>query len=268
MKKVLITGGAGGLGLATANYLVDRDWIVYAADYNKTALDCINRKNIIPIKVDISDEASIEKAVQEVGKTTDALDGIVNFAGIMAMGSLIESDAEMMRRILDINVLGMYRMNKAFFEMILKGYGRIVNISSEYGTLGAVPFNGFYTTSKHAVEMYSDALRRELVFLNIPVIKIRPGAFKTNMQGGTNAMFDKALTCTVHYKDVLSKMRSMMEAKTGIAKDPVILAEKVYKALTDKKPRLVYSANLNRMQKIMSSLPERVQDKIYKREFE
>ena len=264
MKKALITGGAGGLGFATAKYLVENGWIVYAADYNKDALEKIKEKNIIAIQVDISSEESIGEAVEEIKKTTDTLDGIVNFAGIMAMGSIIENSPETMRRILDINLLGMYRINKAFFEMILKGKGRIINISSEYGTLGAVPFNGFYTTAKHAVEMYSDALRRELMFLDIPVIKIRPGAFKTNMQGGTNAMFDKALASTVYYKEILGKMRSMMESKTGIAKDPAILAKKVYRALTDKKPRLFYSANLNKSQKFLSVLPERMQDRIYK----
>lgn len=264
MKKALITGGAGGLGLATAKYLVDRGWIVYAADYNKAALESIQNEKIIPVQVDISNDESIANALLNIKKTTDKLDGIVNFAGIMAMGSVIEGDAEMMRRILDINLLGMYRINKAFFEMILSAKGRIVNISSEYGTLGAVPFNGFYTTAKHAVEMYSDALRRELVFLDVPVIKIRPGAFKTNMQGGTSTMFDKALAETVYYKSILSKMRSMMESKTGIAKDPIILAEKVYKALTDSRPRLVYSANLNKSQKLLSMLSERWQDQIYK----
>ncbi len=267
MKKVLITGGAGGLGFASAKYLADRGWLVYAADYNKDTLDSIKCKNIIPIQVDITNKDSIANAVAEVKKTTDTLDGIVNFAGVMAMGSLIDSDVEMMRRIIDVNLLGMYRINQAFFDMIQKGKGRIVNISSEYGTLGAVPFNGFYTTAKHAVEMYSDALRRELLFLDIPVIKIRPGAFQTNMQSGTTAMFDKAVTCAVHCKDVLCEMRSMMDSKTGIAKDPVILAEKVYRALTDENPKLVYSANLNKSQKFFSALPERMQDNIYKRMF-
>jgi len=267
MKKVLITGGAGGLGLAAAEYLADRGWSVYAADYNKEALDQIQYKNVIPLQVDISDGQSVANAVAEVKKATDTLDGIVNFAGIMAMGSVMENDVETLRRILDINVLGMYRINRAFFGMIEKGRGRIVNISSEYGTLGAVPFNGFYTASKHAVEIYSDALRRELMFLGVPVVKIRPGAFRTHMQGGTAAMFDKALENTTHYHDILEKMRSMMESKTGIAKDPAVLAKKVYRALTAKHPRLVYSANLNKSQKFMSVLPEKLQDSIYLRLF-
>lgn len=263
MKKALITGGAGGLGFATAKYLVEHGWTVYAADYNKEALDKIKYENIFPVQVDISNDESITRAVGEIAKTTGTLDGIVNFAGILAMGSVIESTPETMRRILDINLLGMYRVNRAFFGMIQKGHGRIVNISSEYGALGAVPFNGFYGTSKHAVEIYSDALRRELIFLGIPVIKIRPGAFKTNMQGGTEAMFSKILANTVYYKDILTKMRSMKDSKTGAAKDPIILARKVYKALADKKPRLVYSANNDKAQKFLSILPEVVQDKIY-----
>ncbi|HPF87066.1 MAG TPA: SDR family NAD(P)-dependent oxidoreductase [Candidatus Limiplasma sp.] len=267
MKKALITGGGGGLGLATAKYLSDRGWTIYAADYNQEALDQIQYKNVIPIQVDVSSDDSVRRAVEEVKTTTDSLDAIVNFAGIMAMGSVIENDVETMRRILDINLLGMYRMNRAFFDLIQNGKGRIINISSEYGTLGAVPFNGFYTTAKHAVEMYSDALRRELLFLDIPVVKIRPGAFRTHMESGTSAIFDKALANTTHYKAVLGKMRTMMEKKTGIAKDPAVLAKTVYRALTATRPRLVYSANLNKSQKFMSCLPERTQDRIYKKLF-
>ena len=265
MKKVLITGGAGGLGLATAEYMTENGWQVYAADYNKEGLDKINNKKIIPIQVDISNDESVKKALEEVRKTTDTLDGIVNFAGIMVMGSVIETDTESMKRILDINLLGMYRMNKAFFELIRKGKGRIVNVSSEYGTLGAVPFNGFYTTSKHAVEMYSDSLRRELVFLGVPVVKIRPGAFKSNMQGGAGAMLEKVIANSTYFKEILKKTRSMSESGTGKAKDPIILAKKVYSALTDKKPKLAYSANLNKQQKFLACLPERLQDTIYKK---
>lgn len=264
MKKALITGGAGGLGLATAQYLVSRGWTVYAADFNNEGLEKIRDKNTVPIQVDVSSDESIERAVAEVKKTTDTLDGVVNFAGIMLMGSVIENNAETMRRILDINLLGMYRINKAFFDMIRKGRGRIVNISSEYGTLGAVPFNGFYTASKHAVEIYSDALRRELIFFDVPVIKIRPGAFKTNMVASTNDVFKKMVTDTVLYKQIMTKMSSMMESKTGMPKDPAMLAQKVYKALTDKKPKLAYSANLNISQKVLSALPERMQDIIFK----
>jgi len=267
MKTALITGGAGGLGLATAKYMADRGWRVYAADYNKEELDQLQYRNVVPIQVDVSSDESVRQAVEAVQGTTDSLNGIVNFAGIMMMGSVIENEPGAMRRILDINLLGMYRINRAFFPMIQKGRGRIVNVSSEYGTLGAVPFNGFYTTAKHAVETYSDALRRELIFLDIPVVKIRPGAFRTHMETGTGAIFDKALANTTHYKKVLEKMRSMMEKETGIAKDPVILAGIVFRALTDRHPKLVYSANLNKSQKFMSSLPERMQDRIYKRLF-
>ncbi|WP_026881575.1 SDR family NAD(P)-dependent oxidoreductase [Clostridium akagii] len=266
MKKVLITGAAGGLGLVTTKYMVANGWRVYAT-YNRHGLEKIKEKNIIPIQVDITNNESVNNAVMEVFKTTDTLDAVVNFAGIMVMGSVIESDVEMMRKILDINLLGMYRINQAFFEMIQKGNGRYVNVSSEFGALSAVPFNGFYTASKHAVEIYSDSLRRELMFLGIDVIKIRPGAFKTNMQGGTNAVFDKMLSETTHYKTIMGKMRILMEKGTGMAKEPIILAKQVYRALTDEKPKLVYSTNLNKSQKLLSCLPERIQDRIFKNTF-
>lgn len=263
MKKILITGGAGGLGLAATKYFSSRGWTVYAADFNETALADIGEKNVIALHMDVSKTESVDEAVRETAKTTDTLDGIVNFAGVMSMGSMIESDTEIMRRIMDINLLGMYRVNRAFFEMVRKGEGRIINISSECGIFSASPFNGFYATVKHAVETYSDALRRETMFLGVPVIKIRPGAFRTNMQGSAEAMFDKLLAGTKYYPKVLGKMHVMLKSGTAGAKDPAILAQVIYRAMTDKKPRLVYSANIDGKQKFMSSLPEKLQDRIY-----
>lgn len=264
MKKALVTGAASGLGLATAQYLIGQGWKVYALDYNEDGLRKIASSQFIPVQVDVSSEESIAHAVDTVRKTTDALDAIVNFAGVMVMGSLVETDASAMQRILNINLLGMYRINKAFFEMIEKGKGRYINVSSEYGALGAVPFNGFYGTVKHAVEMYSDALRRELMFLGIPVVKIRPGAFKSNMQGSAGSMLDGIIAISTHYKAILEKTRSMSESMTGIAKDPVILAKKVYRAMTAKRPKLVYRANNNLWQRFLSAMPERVQDFVYR----
>lgn len=263
MKHVVITGAAGGLGNATALYLADAGWNVFALDFNTTTLVQQPHDRIIPIQVDVTSEESIAQAKSQVAQHTTSLDGVINFAGILLMGSVAEVPVGEMQRILDINLLGTYRINQAFLPFILEGNGRIINISSETGVLSPAPFSGFYYLSKRAVEIYSDALRREMKYLNIPVIKIRPGAFKTSMQGAVEAVMQKAIDESTHFKKQLTTGMRLAKNEAKNAKDPKVLAAVVHKALTAKKPKLVYSSNLNWQLKFASALPEKWQDWLY-----
>lgn len=109
------------------------------------------------------------------------------------MGSLIEEGEGRLNQIMQVNLMGMERVNRLFFPLVEKEKGRFINFSSEYGTYQVVPFNAFYTISKHAVESYSNDLRRVLKYNGIAVVTIRPGEFKTEMVNSTSAIF-KAIT--------------------------------------------------------------------------
>lgn len=263
MKQIVITGAAGGLGSSTTKLLAENGWKIYALDYNLDGLKKLSHPNIIPIQVDITQEESIRLAYTEISQLTTKLDAIVNFAGVLKMGSVIENPPLEMERVLSINLLGTYRTNHIFFDLILNGKGRIINISSETGVLSPAPFSGFYYLSKHAVEIYSDALRRELKYINIPVIKIRPGAFKTEMQGNVDKVMQQTIDTSIHFKKQLSKAKGLAKNEAKHAKNPLILAKIIEKALLAKKPKMVYSANTNWTLKIASALPERLQDFIF-----
>ncbi len=260
MKTVLITGAGTGLGRATAEYLSKNGYQVFAGVNHH---DEITDPNIKKISLNVSNTEAVEEAYSLVSSMTDHLDAIINFAGFMVMGSLIEEDPSVMEKILNVNVMGMVRVNKIFFPLLEKVKGRIVNISSECGIYGATPFNGFYTASKHAVEMYSDALRRELCYLGVKVIKIRPGAFKTKMQDGTKATFDNMLAKTTHYPSVMKKMGSLAEKQTGKIEDPIKLAKLIYKVLNVKKPKIAYNINIAGEMKMMNIFSDSMQDKLY-----
>ncbi len=116
----------------------------------------------------------------------DGLDGVVNFAGILAVGSSSRSK-ETCAACSTSTCMGTVRVNRALFPLVLARKGRIVNISSETGWQSGMPFNGPYAMSKHAIEAYSDSLRRELMFLGVQVIKIQPGPFRTAMVAGIDA---------------------------------------------------------------------------------
>lgn len=169
-----------------------------------------------------------------------------------------------MERLLKVNLLGMYTVNKYFFPLIHASKGRIINISSEIGLFSPQPFNGFYGASKYAVEAYSDSLRREMLFLGIKVIKINPGSFKTQMHAAAEESYNKMLERTSLHKEVIARMRPLMQNELKHAKAPEVLARTVYKALLAKKPRLAYKVNLSKALFLLSAMPERVQDFLYR----
>ncbi len=264
-KTVFITGAGGGLGGATARYLAERDWTVFAADFDAKALKALDGvENIVTVQLDVTDAASCEAARRRVARACDGLDGIVNFAGILAVGSVVEIDPDVIRRVLDVNVMGTVRVNHALFPLVLARKGRIVNISSETGWQMTMPFNGAYSLSKHAIESYSDALRRELMFLDVPVIKIQPGPFRTGMVASIEQNFDRVADASTHFKGLLKSIKKATIREQGKAHDPELLAEVVHTALTTRYPRIAYSVKPDPQRVALSALPDWVADSLVK----
>lgn len=264
-RTVLVTGGAGGLGKSASLLLAKYGWHVFAADFDQAALESIQKeKNITPLRLDVTDTQSVEDAAEKVAKDVDGLDGIVNFAGILAMGSLIEIKEETLAHLMDVNFMGMFRVNKAFFTLVQNRRGRIINISSEVGRLSGLPFNGPYCISKHAVETYSDSLRREVGTLGVSVVKIQPGPFKTDMVSGMERRFQQAVDESSLFKKQLSKMKSLAMAENAKAHDPEIVAESVHRVLTLSNPAPAYSVKADFARNLLGYLPDRLVDAIFK----
>jgi NADP-dependent 3-hydroxy acid dehydrogenase YdfG len=241
MKYALVTGATSGLGKEIAKRVSESGWYVFACGRNEKALDELrNTTYVHPLCVDVTKQDSIDAAYEEVTKVTDRLDAIINFSGVQQMSSLVEGNINIVSDMIEVNLMGMVRMNKTFFPLIKKAKGRIINCSSECGWMTPQPFNGPYTLSKYAVEAYNDSLRRELMFVDVPVIKIQPGSFKTAMHGSTAKSFERLSNSTTMYDDVLDKMRVMMDIELKMANDPKYLVDAVMKALESETPRQKY----------------------------
>lgn len=263
-RTALVTGAGGGLGHATVERLVANGWKVFAADINEDLLrSSIHDPDVVPILIDVTDRESIRSAYDAVSSQTDRLDGVVNFAGIMGVGSLIDIPEERLARILDINVMGTYRVNKKFLPLVEVAKGRIVNISSETGWQSAAPFNGPYSMSKYAIEAYSTALRRELALLGIKVVTIQPGPFRTDMVAGIERAFTQAENETTKFGPVICALKGLASKQINSAHDPDILAQVVEAALTAKRPKPVYSVKADRLRSTLEKLPLRTIDRIY-----
>ena len=251
MRYALVTGATSGLGKEIAIRLSESGWCVFACGRNEKALGEIKKTTYChPLKMDVVDQDSINEALEEVSKVTDHLDAIINFSGIQKMSSLIEGDINIIKQSLDVNLLGMARVNKTFFPLIKKCNGRIINCSSECGWMTPQPFNGSYTLSKYAVEAYNDSLRRELMFLDIPVIKIQPGSFKTAMHGKTLDSFDRLINSTNMYREVLEKMKGI---------------EAVMKAVNDPHPRQKYRVKNSPLLGVIEIMDPMTVDRLYKK---
>jgi len=264
-KKVIITGAAGGLGSATAKYFAAQNWMVFATDCDREALARLeNVPNVIPMFMDVGSTDSVGAAYQQIGRQTESLDGIVNMAGVMEVGSMVEVEESAVLHLLNINALGMFRVNRIFLPMILKGSGRIINISSETGWESGGPFNGIYSMSKHAVEAYSDSLRRELMLLGIKVVKIQPGPFKTSMVTTTKQLFIDAAQKSNFFKAQLSFITGMMDAEWEKANPPEIMARVTYRAMTTKNPKINYSVRPDPQRAFLEKLPTKWSDGLFK----
>lgn len=269
MKYAFITGAAGGISGAVVEALDKHsDWTIFAADI--APLDDIDAKTsdrVIPVKIDVTDMESVKAAVAECKKYTDTIHAIVNIAGWHTMASLVEEDpVPILERILNINLLGMCRINAAFFaeDMVKSKESRIINFSSENGWEQPQPFNTPYAMSKWGVEAYTIGLRRELNFIDIPVVKIQPGSFKTGMHGQASAGYKRILETTTHYVPVLTVLAPIMTVALASAHEMHYIVDATIEAITTEKPKINYKVKNTWYLGLIDPIPAKIIDFGYK----
>ncbi len=253
MKKVLITGVLGGMGRATATRLLEAGYTVYGIDRAPVS--------DLPIEyysADLTNAHSIEEAYQKIFQKTDTLDGILHFAGIYDLHSLVEIDEEKFIRLFNVNLFGIYRVNKIFFPLLKRG-SRIVITSSELAPLDPLPFTGLYAVTKAAVEKYAYSLRMELALHEITVSVIRPGAVKTDMLGASTKALDKFCENTRLYECNADRFRRIVNSVETSNVFPDKIAKIALKALKAKRPKYVYNVNRNVLLKLLNVLPQKLQ---------
>jgi 2-dehydro-3-deoxy-L-rhamnonate dehydrogenase (NAD+) len=167
-RRAVVTGGASGIGEAVAKRL--------AAEGGKVAIWDLNGG----IRVDISDYASVEKAVEETIRQIGGVDILVNSAGITGPTvPLLEFPIDGWNQVIDINLNGTFYCNRAVAPlMVAQNYGRIVNIASIAGKEGNPNASG-YSASKAGVIGLTKSLGKELAKYNITVNAVTPAAVRT-----------------------------------------------------------------------------------------
>jgi len=173
--RALVTGGASGIGRATAELLVSRGAQVAVLDLDPSSVE----KPLLAYRVDVTDDASVREAVAAAAADLGGLDIVVNNAGIGAQGTVADNDDEEWHRVLDVNVVGMVRVTRAALPHLRESaHAAIVNTSSIGATAG-LPQRALYCASKGAVYSLTLAMAADHVREGIRVNCVNPGTADT-----------------------------------------------------------------------------------------
>jgi NAD(P)-dependent dehydrogenase (short-subunit alcohol dehydrogenase family) len=245
-KSVLITGCSTGIGRATALWLAERGWKVYATARRREALADLEGKVAATLALDVCDEGSMTAAVRTVETAEGTIGVLVNNAGFGQEGAFEEVGMERVRVQFETNVFGLIRLTQiALPGMRRQGWGKIVNVSSMGGKL-TLPGGAFYHATKHAVEALSDALRIEVAPFGIDVVVIEPGPIATRFgDTATESMNQLLANPSSAYANLNRAIaKGIEDAYTGrmkaFAAPPEAVARAIERAISARRPRPRY----------------------------
>ncbi|NVO21531.1 MAG: SDR family oxidoreductase [Bacteroidetes bacterium] len=231
MKKVVfITGISSGFGQSIAEQLAAKEYIVYGT----VRKEAENKPGINVLKMDLMDPASIKSAVSQVLQKEGRIDVLINNAGMHTGGSIETSPVEYAKLQMDTNVMGMVHVLREVLPGMRKQQsGTVINFSSIGGLMG-LPFQGFYSASKFAIEGLSEALRMEVKPFGIKVVAIRPGDFHTH--NTANRRNYLATDATDPYAGQFKKTLAIIEKDENGGWPPEVLAKKIVNIVEKKNP--------------------------------
>ena len=248
MKVILITGASSGFGKAMAAHLAAAGHTVYGTSRKpQTASEACKM-----LQVDVTDRASIVAAVQQIIAAEGRIDVLVNNAG-MGIGGAAElaTDDEIALQ-MNTNFLGTARVCSCVLPyMRRQRKGLIINISSIGGVFG-IPYQGWYSASKFAVEGYSEALSLEVAQFGVRVVLVEPGDFNTGFT--RSRRISTATQADTDYAPSFARVLQHIEHDENQGGNPDYLARKIVKIVAARRPRLRYVVTPNLAEKISIAL--------------
>lgn len=231
-KVILVTGGSSGLGNAFCWHLAMEGHQVIGTSrvplFDPTAWELIS--------LDVRDPASVKRAVDLVIQQYGRIDVLVNNAGVGIQGPVEDLDDERIRQAFETNFHGLHRMCAAVLpHMRERASGLIVNISSIVANYG-MPFRGFYSASKAAVQRYSEALRMELRPFGVNVVVVEPGGYRTNIGRDRLRPAQVSKVYTTHYERSMAALHN----DETFCRDPDECARLITRIVESRRPLHIY----------------------------
>ncbi|MBV1949038.1 oxidoreductase [Streptomyces sp. BV129] len=269
-KVALVTGASSGIGESAARRLQKAGLIVYGAARRTDRMGGLAASGVRTLSLDVTSEASAERAVAEIVSAEGRIDVLVNNAGYGSYGALEDVPMGEARAQIEVNLFGLARLTQLVLPyMRAQGSGTIVNISSMGGRF-ATPMGAWYHASKYAVEGLSDALRLEVKRFGIDVVLIEPGSIRTEW-GAIAAEKLRATSLHGPYAEQADAMAAALEksSKPGarMTSPAGVIGETVAKAATARRPRTRYRVGFGARPLVLLSklLPDRTFDALIKR---
>ena len=254
-KDILVTGCCGGMGSAICKKLIEQNYRVFGIDKSITSK---NSENFFQFECDVTSTESVKNVFNKIKEKTTSLFAIVHTSGVYDLDSLIEIDENRFNKIFQVNLFGVYRVNKEFFSL-LKNKSRIVITTSELAPLDPLPFTGLYGITKTALEKYAFSLRMELQLLGIKVVVIRPGAVKTSLLNTSTTALDKFIENTKNYSCNAIRFKKIVDSVEAKNILPEKIAQKILISISCKKPKFIYNINRNPLLRLLNFLPAKLQ---------
>jgi NAD(P)-dependent dehydrogenase (short-subunit alcohol dehydrogenase family) len=240
-KVILITGASSGIGLDAAQTLARQGHHVWAAARRVELMEHLKNDGVHVLKMDVTDETSMQQGVEAIIQTEGRIDVLVNNAGYGYFGAIENVPMTEARRQLEVNVFGLARLTQMVLPYMRKqGSGRIINTSSIAGKM-AFYMGGWYNVTKYSVEAFSDALRMEIKPYGIDVVMIEPGAIKTNW-GVIAAQHLKESSTGTAYEEAGTRWADNMEwfYQTNMLSSPAVVTKAISRAVNSRRPKARY----------------------------
>ena len=236
-KVILLTGASSGIGYDTAVALAQQGHKVYAAARRVDRMEPLRQYGIVPLKMDVTDEASMQEGVKTLLDAEGRIDVLINNAGYGYFGAVENVPMDDARNQLEVNVFGLARLCQLVLPtMRAQHSGRIINTASVAGR-AVFYYGGWYHVSKYAVESLSDAMRMELKPFGIDVVIIEPGAIKTNwgiiaadhlIESSKRTAYEQTGTM------MANNLRNMYLSNT--ISDPAVVRKAIVRAVNARRP--------------------------------
>src|SRR3954454_24238519 len=188
-RVAVVTGASSGIGAATARALAAEGYAVALAARREERINELcdelssSGSRALAVPTDVADPASARSLIETTKAELGSVDVLVNNAGVMLLGPILDADIEHWQRMVNVNVLGLlYCTHAALPIMKEQGSGHIVNVSSVAGRTARLG-SGVYNATKWGVGAFSESLRQEAVHYKVRVTIIEPGFVDTELQG-------------------------------------------------------------------------------------
>ncbi|MEW5784771.1 MAG: SDR family NAD(P)-dependent oxidoreductase [Bacillota bacterium] len=238
---VLVTGASSGIGQAVARHLVQKGFRVYGT--SRTVTPGILQDSPgepVMLHMDVTVDQSVKAGMEQVVQREGRLDIVINSAGFGLAGAVEETTIEEAKAQFETLFFGTLRVCRAALPLLRRsGGGYIINISSLAGLI-AIPFQGFYSAAKYALEGLTESLRMEVREFGIRVVLIEPGDLKTGFTAN-RLVAEKAEQDSSLYRDKFRRSLSVMQKDEQSGPPPDLLARLIEKILNNKQPRLRYT---------------------------